>query len=534
MRLLAGGLVLVLGIASSSTALWAHAYLIQADPPAAAALSLSPEKVVFLFSEEIEPKFSSFTLYDAHGQLLKDLAFTLEEDDRRVVLSLEELPDGVYTIAWKVLSAIDGHITKGVYPFGVGAHAEHSSHAPTEPVTGTGTALDPVRVLSRWLHYLSLVTLVGMLIFTRFILAEQPFTRVLLGTWGLAILTSCSELLLYAQSVGELSARVLFGTQVGLLWSVKIGLLAMVGPTMLWHRKRLWARVGLVIGVGALISGVQSSHSAALRDPLALVFDGLHLVAVAIWAGGLLSLGLLAWRSREGIPWGVVLPRFSQWALLSVMVIIGSGIYLSFKHVGSLAALWSSNYGRFLVLKIAMLVAILAMAALNFRQVRRDFRGDYGQTGFTPLRRRVWGEFFTIVLVLGAAGALTLSPPAHRPTAAQGAELPTVLAHETGGIRVVLTISSLRVGPARFTVQLRDAQGQPISAVQRVTLKFIYAEGQELGMLSTVAPENSTGDFGAVGSYLSLAGRWQIAVQVRLRDRLDDFRAFFEVTARTP
>lgn len=531
MRFLVGGLVLLLGIVSHDVTLAAHAYLVQVDPPAGAARSLSPEKVIFLFSEEIESKFSSFTLYDAHGQLLKELAFTPEEGGLRVVVPLERLSDGIYTVAWKVLSAIDGHITKGVYPFGVGAHAEHSSHASTEPVTGTGTALDPVRVLSRWLHYLSLVTLMGMLIFTRFILAEQPFARVLSVLWGLAILTSCSELLLYAQSVGELSARVLFGTQVGLLWSVKIGLLAMVGPTMLWHRKRLWARAGLVIGVGALISGVQSSHSAALRDPLALVFDGLHLVAVAIWAGGLLSLGLLAWRSREGVPWGVVLPRFSQWALLSVMVIIGSGVYLSFKHVGSLAALWSTNYGRFLVLKIAMLVAILAMAALNFRQVRRDFRGDYGQTDFTPLRRRVWGEFFTIVLVLGAAGALTLSPPAHRPTAAQGAEPPTVLAHETGGIRVVLTISSLRVGPARFTVQLRDARGQPISAVQRVTLEFLYAESQELGALSIVAPENSTGGFEAVGSYLSLAGRWQIVVQVRFSDRAEDVRAVFEVRA---
>jgi copper transport protein len=326
---------------------------------------------------------------------------------------------------------------------------------------------------------------------------------------------------LYAQSVGELSARVLLGTQVGLLWSAKIGLLAMVGPTMLWHRTRLWARAGLVIGVGALISGVQSSHSAALKDPLALVFDGLHLLAVAIWVGGLLSLGLLAWKSREGVPWGVVLPRFSQWALLSVLVIVGSGVYLSFKHVGSLAALWSTDYGRFLLVKIALLIVILAMAALNFRQVRRG--GEYGQ-----LQRRVWGEFFALVLVLGAAGALTLSPPAHRPTAAQ-----TVLVHETEGIRVTLTISSLRMGSARFTVQLRDAQGQPLSDVQRVTLEFIYAEGQELGMLSTVAPENSTGDFEAVGSYLSLAGRWQIAVRVRLRDRLDDLRALFEVIAQT-
>lgn len=279
-------------------------------------LSLSPEKVIFVFSEEIEPKFSAFMLYDAQGQLLHELAFTPAEGGLRVVIPLEQLSDGVYTVAWKVLSAIDGHITTGV---------------------------------------------------------------------------------------GELSARVLLGTQVGVLW---------------------------------------------------------------------------------------------------------------------------------VLIKVALLMVIVAMAALNFRQVRRD--GDYGQTELAPLQRRVWGEFFMILLVLGAAGALTLSPPAHLPTTAQGTEPPTVLVHETEGVRVTLTISSLRIGSAHFTVQLRDAQGQPISDVQRVTLEFLYSESAELGALFTIAQQNSAGDFEVHGSYLSLAGRWQIAVQVRLRDRLDDLRTLFEVTARIP
>jgi len=176
-------------------------------------------------------------------------------------------------------------------------------------------------------------------------------------------------------------------------------------------------------------------------------------------------------------------------------------------------------------------MAVLAMAAFNFRQVRRGFRGDYGQTDLVPLQRRVWGEFLTIVLVLGAASALALSPPAHLlPTT----ELPTALVRETEGLRVTLTISSLRIGPAHFTVQLRNAQGQPVSDVQRVTLEFLYKDSEEWGTLSTVARQNDPDSFEAVGSYLSLAGRWQIAVQVRLRDRLDDFRALFEIIARTP
>jgi copper transport protein len=534
MRLLAGGLVLVLGIVGYSMTLLAHAYLVQADPPAGAVLSTSPETVTFIFSEEIEPQFSSFTLYDAQGQRLQELAFTPEEGGLRVVVPVARLSDGVYTVAWRVLSAVDGHVTKGVYPFGVGVHTEPG--APTPSVAGAATGLDPVRVLSRWLHYLSLGALVGMFFFSQIILTERSFVPALWILWGLAMLTSFSELFLYARSVadGVLSAKILFGTQVGRLWLVRVGLLAIVGVTLLGQgtEKRLWGWIELALSAGALVSGTLGGHSAASRELVAIVLDGAHLLAVAIWTGSLLALGLLLRRNSYSHSWSLVLPRFSRWALLSVLVIVGSGVYLSFKHVGSVLALWSTDYGRFLLLKIALLTAILAMAALNFRQVRRDFRGAYDQTDLAPLRLRVWGEFFTIVLVLGAAGALTLSPSVYLPLEARQAEPPTVLVHETEEFRITLTISSLHVGPAHFVVQIRDMQGEPTSSVQRVTLEFLYTDSAELGALSASTQQNSAGDFEVHGSYLSLAGRWQIAVQVRLSDRDEDVKAVFEVRAR--
>jgi copper transport protein len=496
------GVLVALGVLSFHWELLAHAYLVQADPPAGTALRESPERIIFLFSEEIEPSFSSFVLYDARFSRGAPLLFTIEENGLRVVITPPQLEDGVYTIAWKVLSAIDGHITKGVYSFGVGA-----SPSPGDLIETNAETL--LRVLSRWAHYLALMVWGGALVFSQLVY-EAFSVKALWGLWGLATLTTISELVLYIHSVGELSALV--GTVAGIIFLVKLGGLTGAGVTALI--KRRWGWLETLLSLGTVGLGAASSHSAALKDSLAIALDAAHLLAGTIWAGGLLALGVLLRRRPEGVPWGVVLLRFSRWALLSVAIIVGSGIYLASRHIFTVSALWETGWGRWLVLKIVLLMAILLLAARNLRQARRpdDIDGVY---------RRVWGEFFGIIGVLGAAAALTLSPPPPIP--------PTILVHQAGEMRIALEIAPLRVGPARFVVRIRDDLGHPIPQVQRVILEFLYVENQELGALPVVAAEKSKGDFEVSGSYLSLAGRWQITVRVRRSDRAEDLTAPFVV-----
>jgi len=496
----------LLAVAAMSGPARAHAYLIYADPPPGASLLESPQTVRFSFSEEIDSRWSSFVLYDAHGQLLKELDFTTHGDGLNVAISLDPVPQGVYTIAWKVLSAIDGHITKGVYSFGVGVSMERSPRDLREPVAGT-----LLRVLSRGAHYLALMVWGGVLVFSRFVY-EVFSVKALWGLWSLAALTTISELALYTHSVGELSALV--DTSAGNIFLAKLGLLACVGVAALFRRR--WGFWEALLSLGTVSLGATSSHSAALKDFIAIALDAAHLLAGTIWAGGLLALGVLLRRRSESVPWGVVLPRFSQWALLSVLVIVGSGIYLASRHIVTVSALWETGWGHWLALKIVLLIAILLMAARNFRQARRpdgiDVNGVY---------RRVRGEFFGIIGVLGAAGALTLSPPPPVP--------PTVLVHKSEEMHIALEIAPLRVGPARFVVHIRDDLGHPVSQVQRVMLEFLYTENQELGALTVVARERDKGDFEAAGSYLSLAGQWQITVGVRRSDRAEDVTAVFAV-----
>jgi hypothetical protein len=184
------------------------------------------------------PDGATFALYDAQGQLLRELNFITKEDGLDVAISLEPLPQGVYTIAWKVLSAIDGHITKGVYSFGVGA-----SPSPGDLIETNAEAL--LRVLSRWAHYLALMVWGGALVFSQ--LAYEAFSvKALWGLWGLATLTTISELVLYIHNVGELSALV--GTVAGIIFLVKLGGLTGAGVTALIKRRWGWLETLLSLG----------------------------------------------------------------------------------------------------------------------------------------------------------------------------------------------------------------------------------------------------------------------------------------------
>ena len=103
----------------------AHASLVHSDPPANAILAQAPKQVRLTFSEALAPSLSSARLLDLQGQQVAlkvvgvDPAFPSQ-----LVLELPELGAGVYTVSFRVLSAVDGHFNQGVLVFGVGANVD--------------------------------------------------------------------------------------------------------------------------------------------------------------------------------------------------------------------------------------------------------------------------------------------------------------------------------------------------------------------------------------------------------------------------
>src|SRR5207248_7739007 len=144
-----------------------------------------------------------------------------------------------------------------------------------------------------------------------------------------------------------------------------------------------------------LIPGVAGHAGQTSPRGWAITFDWLHLVAGSVWVGGLIGL-LVLWRSlpvaRLVAGLVVCVPRFSNTAFVSVLVLIGAGIGSSVQHMPTLASLWQTSYGKALLVKIALLGAALLLASVNLLRTVPRFkafaqRPELGPSAATLLRR---------------------------------------------------------------------------------------------------------------------------------------------------
>ena len=182
-------------------------------------------------------------------------------------------------------------------------------------------------------------------------------------------------------------------------------------------------RYAAILAIPLIASRSLTSHAVAVRDDvwLAVSADALHLVATALWAGGLFALWyVLRPASREPLEpaaWAAAtVQHFSRLALVSVTLLVLTGFYQSWLHVGSLTTLVNTDYGRTLVLKLILFTAMLSFGAVNFLSSRKILRraaelNEISQPAGTKVLRRIGIESLICLLVFCATGLLTVLPP---------------------------------------------------------------------------------------------------------------------------
>jgi putative copper resistance protein D len=191
---------------------------------------------------------------------------------------------------------------------------------------------------------------------------------------------------------------------VMLAGSVLVALLAKV-------QSRSGAGLLCLAVLGVFGASVMTNHAAARIDgrALLLTLTIVHEAATGFWIGGLpfLALGLYVVRKDSPTQWYLT-QRFSRLALVSVILLVFSGIGLTFKYVGSLHGLVGTSYGIMIIAKIMMLVAMLALGGINFLLLRRYQPGDV----IPRLRRLVEAEVGIGITIILSAASLTSQPPA--------------------------------------------------------------------------------------------------------------------------
>ncbi len=226
-------------------------------------------------------------------------------------------------------------------------------------------------------------------------------------------------------------AGVLIGTRYGLVWSIRMALLLFLEVVLNRPERGESAKaraLGLLLAAALTIAPVFSGHAAAGEGiwlAVQLTVAAAHLLAASAWLGGLVGFAWwLFWLAGIDHSWHeaafrTATKRFSALGLVSVTVLISSGAYNAWTLVGAVPPLVGTSYGQLLLIKLALLLPLIALAAVNLLKLKprilrlraEEFAAHVGEF-LHRLRRNVTWEAILGAAILIVVGLMSVTPPA--------------------------------------------------------------------------------------------------------------------------
>ncbi|RWM02059.1 MAG: copper resistance protein CopC [Mesorhizobium sp.] len=491
---------------------FAHAALVATDPADGAVLTQSPAQFSLTFSEPVSPLV--LTLVRPDGSQLALTSFRLN-DQTVEIDNPETLKSGSHVLSWRVVS-VDGHPVGGSTLFSIGA----PSAAPV-----AGEAVDWTLRAAIWAARLFLYAGLFLGVGGAFALAwlagdrrrGQRFVAAALifGLIGAPVSLGLQGLDGLGAPLARFATPAVWKTalETSFVWTVLIGLIALgvallslAGPSSL---RKLSAGAAL-LGVGGALAA--SGHASAaepqwLTRPL--VF--LHGTAIAFWAGSLAPLALAL--RREPAEAKVFLRRFSRAIPPVVILLAASGVVLAIIQVQEPAALVRTAYGRLLLLKLALLLFLFTLAAVNRWTLTAP-----AEAGDTEVQRRlvrsIGIEVVIVLAIFGVAAGWRFTPPPR--ALAIAAAQPVSIHIHTLEAMADLSITPGHAGTVAASMVIMTGDFGPLDAKQ-VTLVLSKPDS---GIEPIKRPASKPGDgtWRVDNLVIPLPGRWNARLDILVSD----------------
>jgi copper transport protein len=398
----------------------AHATLRSTTPSFRSELKQGPSVIRLTFDQHVKVLPSSIRVLNGVG---KNFAGAARADGTDVVAHVRHLKLGAYTVRWQAISA-DSHVVSGVWTFGVGVPAP-----PVENAYGAGGPTTTEHVV-RWVWFLGLALTIGALGFRLIVLrglrVPRELERRIAVAAGLGALATIHAGIvafsLRAEDAlqlpfgrflyGDLSpmAKTRFGYAFVTMTLVFALVLALIYVSWLLDRvEPLVPALGLAVVFAGGLS--VSGHDAV--DPGSSwkteIADWLHLSAASLWIGALATMALLLWTGAPELRKAAFM-RFSRLATVLIAVVLGAGVYLAIVRLPNVSDLWTTGYGRVLLVKIGLVSFALLWGAFHHFVVAPALeRADSGFLG--RIGRSLAGESMVGMAVLLLAAILVDSRP---------------------------------------------------------------------------------------------------------------------------
>jgi copper transport protein len=523
-------LFLYFGLGAPGSA-FAHATPLEYSPEASAVLDRLPDEIAIRFSERLDPKASGITVFDPRGGQAHQGAATVDPEDRYMLrVKISDAGRGTYAVSWSVVSADDGHFTKGAFVFSVGEETVTSGTTfdiihRSAFAQSTSVALELIGYALLWgflfLHVVSM-RLGGFG-------SEQgrifPRSRAVLWA-GVACIVAGNAGYIFFESRAFAGAQDLAFTQgLAAFIQTKAGMLAaaralfsLMYPLFLmkFFRKGEDSLSGRVLWFYAVAAVVLcylrtlSSHGAAATVLPAITF-GDHMIQLAakqMWAGSILVFALCLFPYR--VSGSVQYPKriftyLSAVVFLVAGLVFASGSYIVWLDLKTFGNIFLTDWGkRFIGVSLASgLLLVLRMVNMWFyeRPIAREGRErPRGFSFFLPLEACVG-----VLMLIFSAFAMMTTPPV--------AISDTVLREtESQGVKIMLSCHPYEKATVRITFADAQSPAKEAGKIEKLTV-FLTNAKEGIGPIVVPAFRRSENSFVIDAKALTPAGLWRIDIE---------------------
>jgi copper transport protein len=385
----------------------AHAALLASTPAAGYSVSRSPAALTLVFDERVSLPAVPLHVSGARGVVALGAA-RLSNGGRWLTVAVgRHLDAGQYRVSWQVV-AEDGDVVGGDYTFEIGVPAVATAgHTVTRGMIWAS--------ILRWLLFAALSVALGGQAgqrIARRVTRKAAAAGARLAPVDARVALACAVGALASGglavhvvgSVVRLSLPALWASGAGRVSVVEVVAFAVAAVLAARRRLATWAVAPLLVVVAA--EG-RRSHPSEIDGGLGAALLAVHLAAAAIWLGALSHVIAVAWRWRANRAAAHrVLAEYGRLALGLLLLVAATGAMSAVVALVSASALTATGYGRLLLVKVALVVAVVGCAIAGRHRLRLTSPLRPDRAAGTPSGRAVRSERVLLDGVLGVTGLL--------------------------------------------------------------------------------------------------------------------------------
>ena len=534
---------------------YGHPFLLDSEPSQGQNVAVGTTQIITHYSEAVEINFSELKIYDSNGNQVDNRDTAYYNAESSLVITTSPLEDGVYTIASKVLSKVDGHLVHAAIIFGVGDVQIDASLFESQEQSETTFIPESI---ARFPGLVGQTIVLGgisasIVIWstgqTRFkeqiALIESSFKAKFSKVIGFGIIAvfASNFIMLGVQTWRlETSPLDVIQTTFGHTWLTRMILTIILIGIWFWIERKNQVSIKtqlpmLVFALALIATTTMMGHGASTELVPPIILDYVHNLLSSIWIGGVIFLGFVVLPSITKLDGTVrdkitisLIPRFSAMIIISLGILIITGPTLLWFLDSNVSSLTDSTYGKLIMLKIAIASVMIAFG--GFYQIRfiQQAKKDLKSTSvFKKLKRPLRFEAGLGIALLAVVALLVNS-------SLPAGEIQSVSAEQgmTGyesslfseNARFDVTVAPVGIGVNQINVIVSGLDDQPLSDISSLKIK-VSNPSRSIASIEAEVTENKISGQDIFTKYsaeptFSFAGIWQIELEAQRTENANE------------